>query len=104
MKPARLSETLVIEHATRTVEPSGAPVETWVEIARVRAERTEQEAVEQAQDRGAIGVETASFRSRWCDVALGDRIVWRDRAYSIVSLAEIGRREGLEIKLTRSGQ
>lgn len=103
MQPGRLIELLIFERGTETVSASGEPVMTWAECARARAELVSQARTEETQERGAVSVETATFRARWTTVRLGDRLVWQGHHWCILSLSEIGRREGLEIKVERTG-
>lgn len=101
MQPGRLTETLIFERCTVTVAASGEPVSIWAEQCRARAELASHERTEEVKERGVVSVETATLKARWCDVRLGDRIIWQGAPWRIVSLAEIGRREGLEIKIER---
>lgn len=104
MKPERLTHLIVLERATVTVGTAGATSSTWAEIARTRAELTEQSTTEEQKDRGAVTVTALVFRARYVPgLTLADRVIHGGKTFNIVELVEIGRREALEIRLRRTG-
>ncbi len=104
MKPERLTHLLIFERGTETIAPSGGVDRVWAEIARTRAELVEGGATEEQKDQGAVTVATLAFRARYVPgITLADRVSYGGQAFDIVELAEIGRREGLELKLKRTG-
>ncbi|MDF2810573.1 MAG: phage head-tail adaptor [Microvirga sp.] len=105
MKPERLAHLLVFERASVTITAGGETDTTWAEIARARAELIEGGATEeQVEDRGAVTVTALTFRARYVPgITLADRVSHSGQAFDIIGLAEIGRREGLEIRLRRTG-
>lgn len=104
MKPERLTHLIVLERATVTVGSAGATSSAWAEIARAWAELVERGTTEEQKDRGAVTVTALTFRARYVPgITLADRVIYGGLAFDITGLAEIGRREGLEIRLRRTG-
>ncbi len=104
MKPERLTHLLIFERATITVNASGGPEKDWTEFARARAELVEGGTTEEQADRGAVSITTRTFRGRHVSgITLADRVIHGGQAFDIVEFAEIGRREGLTIKVRRTG-
>lgn len=104
MNPSALRHLLVFERSTESVKPSGGVDTAWTEFARARAELVEGGMTEDQQERGAVSVTAYTFRARYVpDVTLADRVSCGGKPFDIIGLSEIGRREGLEIKVRRTG-
>lgn len=106
MRAERLTELLIFERGPGTAKDSfGAPVPVWSEFARARAEITERSEVREAvAERGSIAATGFTFRARWTPgIMLTDRVRFDGIAFDIISLAQIGRRDGLEISCRRVG-
>lgn len=104
MRPERLTHLIILERATIIVNASGGTDKVWTEFARVRAELTERSATEEMKDRGAVSTTALAFRARYVSgITLADRVTYTGQAFDIVELSEIGRREGLTIKVRRTG-
>ena len=102
MQAGRLDRRASLQHVTRTRSlESGQMVDSYEEYASVWASKLDgigREAVQGLQVTGQI---TTQFRIRHrTDVQMTDRIVCEGLTYNIHSIAEIGRREGLEILAT----
>ncbi|ADH89366.1 phage head-tail adaptor [Ancylobacter novellus DSM 506] len=104
MKPSDLTHLVIFERSTEAIAPSGGVDRVWAEIARARAELVEGGATEEQKDRGAVSVTALTFRARYVPgITLADRVIHGGSAFDIIGLAEIGRREALEIRLRRTG-
>lgn len=89
---------------------SGAPIESWTDLTSVHAQKDDLS----QRERFVAQQQSAPADTRWSlpysadydpelvDVAKTRRLVYRGRAYEIVSALMIGRREGVEI-VTLSG-
>lgn len=98
LKAGRLDRLATIRAKTLANDDAGQPIETWADVATVWTEKTDLRGREffAAQANNAE-IETR-FRIRWrTGVTPENRIVFEGRDYEILSVAEIGRREGLEI-------
>lgn len=102
MKSGKLTEEIMIERSTNTVDPDGTPVLAWEQIARLRAEKVEQSTTEYIRNAGANDEEVIVFRARFFDgVSNADRVLWQGEAFNIKSVAPIGRQTGLELRCVR---
>lgn len=104
MRAGKLDRRIRIERYTTTTNDFGEAVPAWAALATVWAE------AEQIRDgerfaAGEVAAErTHRFRIRWSgkvdDLTPKDRVVYPaedGRTYNVISVKEIGRREGLEI-------
>lgn len=104
MKPERLLHQLIFERSAITIVAGGGTDLTWTQFARARAELIEGGMTETQGERGAVSTEEYVFRARWTPgVTLADGVSYGGARYNIVGISEIGRREGLEIKVRRIG-
>lgn len=98
MRAGKLDRRVRIERETVTRDDHGGQVQAWELVATVWAQVVPlrgQALVQSAQL--MPGVET-KFVMRWREgVTAADRLVYDGENYQILHLAEIGRREGLEI-------
>lgn len=100
----KLDRSIVIERATTTVDDAGTPTETWSTVALLRAELRSNAADATSHESGAVTTTTRTFRTRWADVLVGDRVVYRSDTFEVVEVVEIGRREGLDLRCQKRGQ
>jgi SPP1 family predicted phage head-tail adaptor len=103
MRAGRLDRRIELRHRTTTrTEASGQTVEAWpVEYATVWAEKFDLRGREYFAAQQVTAEVTTRFRIRHRgDVLMTDRIACEGLSYNINSIAEIGRREGLEILAT----
>lgn len=98
MRAGDLDRKLVIEEPTGTRNGIGENIETWSEFATVWAKRLPVKANEYyATDQVNAPVE-AVFRIRWLSgLTAAMRISYDGKYYDILSIQEIGRREGYEL-------
>jgi SPP1 family predicted phage head-tail adaptor len=101
MQAGRLDRRITIEQKAVTRGPSGTEKKTWTTLAKVSAEvrpKTGREVFTAGQ---VAGEADTLFRIRWrTNVTVENRIVFDGRKYDITSVAEMGRRQGLEILAT----
>src|SRR5690554_7734665 len=93
---------VTLERFTSTQDPgSGETVETWATLAEVWASRRRASARETLAAAEISAEVTDVFEIRWAaawsDLGPLDRLVYEGRTFSISSVDEIGRREGLRI-------
>lgn len=100
----RLDRRITLERFTFTTDPgSGEQVKSWATLgpAKLWASRRRagsNETLASAEVAAAISdVFEIRWGSAWADVNPKDRLVFEGRTYGIVSVDEIGRREGLRI-------
>jgi SPP1 family predicted phage head-tail adaptor len=97
----QLDRRIRIERATTTTDASGAEIPAWAALATVSAQKLTQRPVEAWRAGGTAATLETAWRIRWssrvADVGPRDRLVYRDRAYEISGVEEIGRREFLQI-------
>jgi SPP1 family predicted phage head-tail adaptor len=103
MRAGKLDKVITFQRFTSTVDDFGTPVETWADIADLRAQVV-QSSTEEFIRAGAESDTVIIFRTRFLDgVTTADRIKYAHEAYfNIKELKEIGRRQGLEIRCVRS--
>lgn len=102
MRSGRLTEEIAIERATVTVDPDGTPVQSWVHLATLRAEKVEQSTTEYIRNFGASDEEVIVFRARFFEgITNADRVVWNGDAFNIRQVSPIGRRKGVELRCVR---
>ncbi|QFS82345.1 phage head closure protein [Roseivivax sp. THAF197b] len=99
IRAGKLDRIVTLERKVETVAASGAVSEAWAPIATIRAELVQRSAEEfLASD---IERETVAviFRIRWrADISTADRLTYLGRAYDLEEIAELGRRQGLELR------
>jgi SPP1 family predicted phage head-tail adaptor len=94
----KLDRRIALRVATQGADDFGSPVETWADLAVVWAEKRDLRGREFYQANADNAEIETVFRIRWrSDVSPLNRIAYDGRDYDIVSVAEIGRRDGLEI-------
>ena len=109
MRAGKLDRPITIEAVTYTTSGDGSQVESWAQIASCFAERESQSAMERFAAAQTIAEIDTLWRIRWNDdlmVVLDPklhRIKYRDRAYNILGLVEIGRKEGVHIPCKSRG-
>ncbi len=96
MRAGRLTHTLTIERATTTLSQYRAPVETWSPVTTLKAERLKSA---REENENTPGTRTITFRTRFADVRLSDRVLFEGQAFDLEAVEEIGRRKALELRL-----
>lgn len=99
MRAGKLDRTITIQRFAATVDELGTPVQTWTDLATVRAQLVQQNTEEFIRGFGASDETAVIFRIRWLDgVTNADRIVYAGQNHNIKETKEIGRRRGLELR------
>lgn len=102
MRAGRLTEEIRVERFTNTVNEYGTPVQEWVRLCTLRAERVDQSTTEYIRNFGASDEEVVIFRARFFDgIGNADRVIWRGDAFNIKQVVPIGRRKGVELRCVR---
>jgi len=99
MRAGKLDREIVIQRQAGTTQSaSGKPVESWVTFASVWASVVPLSATERFRSDAKHSVRVSSFSIRWLDGVLPTmRIVYEGLNWRILGIAELGRRDGLEI-------
>jgi len=95
-----LDRIVTIQRFTSTINDAGTPVETWADIATVRAQLVQATTGEYiVANLGALDKAAMIFIIRWMDgLTNADRISYNGVIYNLKDVAEIGRRVGLELR------
>ena len=101
MDSGALDRSLILRKRTVANNTLGEPVETFTDLATVRASKTDISDGEKVRAQ-QVGAEiTTRFQIRWSvnwsDLNPKDRVTCDLREYEIVGVKELGRREGIEI-------
>ena len=98
MKAGRLDRKITIEDYTITTNDYGEEEKTWSTWATVWAEKRDKKGREYFEQSGEYTEQQTVFKVRYRDgVKATMRIKYDGTTYDIVSVAELGRREGLEL-------
>ena len=99
MRAGQLDRTIKIQSVTNTVNEFGTPVETWTDLATVRAQIVQQSTDEFLATYGETDNFAVVFRIRWLSgVTTDHRVVYQGKNLNIRETKEIGRRNGLELR------
>lgn len=97
-----LIHVVELQRETETVSASGAPSSAWTNFASVRAEIKHQTADEYLTGFGEAERSTLIMRIRYrSDITTADRAVYKGQAYNLKEVVEIGRKHGLELRVSR---
>lgn len=93
-----MDRRIEIQYPSRTKNDIGEETETWVRFARVWANARPLRAAERFASAMERESKVYTFRIRWLKNVEPDmRIVFDSQNYRIIGIAEMGRRDGLEI-------
>lgn len=100
MKAGRLNRMIDIERiGVPALDEDRVPVDTWATIAKLPAEFVQVSADEFLTGGGTASASVVIFRTRYRDgVEETDRVRFNGRTFGILSVVELGRRQGLEIR------
>jgi SPP1 family predicted phage head-tail adaptor len=99
MQSGKLQQPIELQSMAETVQPSGAVLQTWETYATGRAELRQAGVSEFLATFGEGSATNAVFVIRWLPgVSVSDRINHSGKVWNIVAIAEIGRRNGLELR------
>lgn len=102
MRAGKLDKLITLQRFTSTVDDFGTPVETWADLATLRAQVV-QASTEEFIRAGAEADTVIVFRARYLDgITTADRVAFAGATYDVKEMKEIGRRQGLEIRCVRS--
>lgn len=100
MRAGRLDRRVVFQRATYSTDDAGVSVATWAEIGSLRCEIMERTVGETAMGANAVTTADVTIRTRFFPgLTVADRAVIAGEHFNITSIAEIGRRRGLEVGL-----
>ena len=98
MKAGRMDRRITIEEIVESRDSYGAVIKTWALFATVWAEVRPVRSRELIASAKVTAEFDTVFRCRWLDGVLPSmRVVHDGAAYDVTGIAEIGRRDGLEI-------
>jgi SPP1 family predicted phage head-tail adaptor len=98
LKAGHLNRSVTLQVKTTTQTATGYPEETWSDVATVRARRLDVGGQERIQAERELASRTAKFLIRWREgVTAEHRLKEGDQVWDIEGIAEMGRREALEI-------
>lgn len=101
MRAGTMDKLITIQRFTSTVDDFGTPVETWTDVAGLRAQIVTASTDEFIRN-GAEAETVIVFRVRYLDsITTADRIVYGGQPFNIKETTEIGRRKGLELRCVR---
>lgn len=101
MRAGSLNRRIELQHRTTARSAYGEQTESYSTYATVWANKADVRAREFIAAQQEIAENTAKFTLRYrSDVLNSDRIVCASVTYSIRQVAEIGRRQGLEVLAT----
>jgi SPP1 family predicted phage head-tail adaptor len=100
MRAGSLDRVITIQRFTSTVDDYGGVVETWADVATIRAQLVQASTDEYiAAGLGAQDKAVMIFRIRWMDgITNADRVSYNGGFFNLKEIKEIGRREGLELR------
>lgn len=102
MRAGGLDRQVVIQTATETQGATGEPAVTWGTFATIWASRRDTLGRERVMAGAETAMADAVFRIRYLSgVTAKMRLVEGSDVWDIVALAELGRREGLDLTCTR---
>lgn len=102
MRAGPLNERIRLERPVRTITPDRTFETQWELVAEVWASVREARARERWAAPKPLAEGSASIWIRYREVDMSWRVVWRRQAFHVVGIAEIGRREGIELTVERS--
>lgn len=104
MRAGKLDKIITLQRFTSTVDEDGTPIETWADLATVRAQLVQSTTEEFMRGWGASSEAAIVFRIRHMgDITPADRVTYQGRAYDLKEIKELGRREGLDLRCVATG-
>ncbi len=105
IKAGKLDRQITIERQAETVAASGSVSKTWTTVATVRAELVQLAAEEYLAGFGEADTGGAVFRIRYLEgITTADRVTFDGATYDIEEIAELGRKRGLELRVSGGAQ
>ncbi|OCJ38031.1 phage head closure protein [Agrobacterium tumefaciens] len=101
MRAGKLDRSITIQSFTNTVNEYGTPIETWTDVATLRAQLI-QSSTEEFLTNGASDTTSVIFRTRYfASVTTSSQIIYEGETFNVREVKEIGRRVGLELRCER---
>lgn len=98
MQPGKMDRRVTFQEVTESRSASGQVTETWSDLCRVSAQVRFDRGAEGTEGSGEQARSTQLFRIRYrSDITNKHRLTYNDATYDILSVQELGRRDGLEI-------
>lgn len=100
MRAGLLDRTITIERVTEGTTDTGAVSRTWNTLATVRAAQVQMSIDEMQRQNGATTEDVITFKIRYRDITLADRIVFDGLPYNVKQIRDVGpgRRRVLELR------
>jgi SPP1 family predicted phage head-tail adaptor len=104
MRAGKMDRRVTIQSNTTSRNSYGEETDSWSTLATVWAEVRHLRGDEKFLAKAVTTEKVITVRIRYrSDVTTQNRLVWESNNYDITEVAEIGRREGLEITAERIG-
>lgn len=101
MRAGKLDRSITIQSFTSAPNEYGTPVETWADVATLRAQII-QSSTEEYLTNGASDTTSIIFRTRFfTGVNTSSQIIYEGEAFNVREVKEIGRRRGLDLRCER---
>ena len=101
MRSGKLDRSITVQSFTSTVNAYGTPIETWTDVATVRAQII-QSSTEEFLSSGATDETVIIFRTRYFEgVNTSSQVLYEGQAFNVREVKEIGRRKGLDLRCER---
>lgn len=98
MRPGKLDRRITIEQVTLAQNAMGEPVETWAPFAEVWTDVRPMTATERFESDARHSARVSNFRIRYLTgIDPTMRISYEGLSWRILGIAELGRREGLDV-------
>lgn len=98
MRAGLLDRRVTLQQRTLTQDAQGQHVESWSTLATVWATKRDVTGREFVAAQGANADASTVFQIRWrSDVSVLNQVAYEGVTHEIVHVAEIGRREGLQL-------
>jgi SPP1 family predicted phage head-tail adaptor len=99
MQSGRMDRLVVLQAVTETRSASGAVTQAWATLATVWAQLVSSRGSERLEAAGEQARQTRIWRIRHrTDITNKHRLTYDGTVHEILSITEIGRREGLELQ------
>jgi hypothetical protein len=102
MRAGTLDRIIIVQRASESVGAAGSVGKSWLTLGELRAELVNLAAVAEGAPYGTLETIGIMFRTHYvAGITTADRVVFNGEFFKITSVAEIGRRVGLELKVER---
>lgn len=101
MRAGKMDRSITVQSFTSSVNEYGTPIETWTDVATVRAQII-QSSTEEFLTNGASDTTSIIFRARhFAGVTTSSQVVYEGETFNVREITEIGRRKGLDLRCDR---